>query len=139
MTDKNIIGNVSADIQYASIFDQYLNINKKSVIAKINLKIENGRLVNYQPMMKLSRFIKEEDLKDISFSTLQNQIIIKDELITIPSMEIKSSAINLTLAGEHKIDNHINYKINLLLSEITSRKRKQREKTEQKTWIEEDD
>ena len=25
MTDKNIIGNVSADIQYASIFDQYLN------------------------------------------------------------------------------------------------------------------
>ena len=139
MTDKNIIGNVSADIQYASIFDQYLNINKKSVIAKINLKIENGRLVNYQPMMKLSRFIKEEDLKDISFSTLQNQIIIKDELITIPSMEIKSSAINLTLAGEHKFDNHINYKINLLLSEITSRKRKQREKTEQKTWIEEDD
>ena len=139
MTDKNIIGNVSAEIQYASIFDQYLNINKKSVIAKINLKIENGRLVNYQPMLKLSRFIKEEDLKDISFSTLQNQILIKDELITIPSMEIKSSAINLTLAGEHKFDNHINYKINLLLSEITSRKRKQREKTEQKTWIEEDD
>ncbi len=139
LTDKNIIGNVSADIQFASIFDQYLTINKKSVRSKINLTIENGRLVNYQPMMKLSRFIKEEDLKDISFSTLQNQIIIQDEVIKIPAMEIKTSAINLNLAGEHKFDNHINYRINLLLSEITSRKRKQREKAEPKTWIEEDD
>lgn len=139
LTDKNILGNVSVDIQYASIFDSYFNVNKKSIFAKVNLKIENGRLLNYQPMMKLSKFIKQEDLKDISFSTLQNQILIKDEIITIPSMEIKSSAINLTLAGEHKFNNQINYRINLLLSEITSRKRKQKEKTEPKTWVEEDD
>lgn len=143
LTYKNINGNLDAKIQFSADFDTYLQINKKTVWAILDLKIENGNLINYQPIMKLSKFINEDDLKDIKFSSLQNQILIKNEMISIPNMEIKSNALNLNVSGEHKFNNEINYRINLLLSELSSKKRKARKLKQalatQEFGIEEDD
>ncbi len=143
LTSENLSGKITADIQFAADFNSYLQINKKSVWAILDLKIEDGKLNNYQPVMKLSKFINEDDLKNIQFKTLQNQLIIKNELISIPMMEIKSNAINLNISGEHKFNNEISYKINLLLSELASKRRKDKrikqQQTSQEFGYEEDD
>ncbi len=143
LTSKNINGNITANIQFAALFDSYLQINKKTVWAILDLKIDNGTLMNYQPLMKLSKFVNEAELKEIKFKTLENQILIKNELISIPSMEINSNAINLSISGEHKFNNEINYRINLLLSELISRKRKavriKHSQSQQEFGYEEDD
>ena len=44
-----------------------------------------------------------------------------DELIIIPTMEIKSSALSILLSGTHSFNQEINYEITLLLSEILSK------------------
>ncbi|NVN93817.1 MAG: hypothetical protein HXX18_00900 [Bacteroidetes bacterium] len=143
MTSDNINGNITANIQFASLFNSYLQVDKKSIWSKINLKIENGKLLNYQPLMKLSRFINVDDLKEVSFKTIQNQILINNETIIIPAMDIQSSAINLGISGEHSFNNIINYRINILLSELSSKKRKQRKQqrleSTQEFGYEEDD
>ncbi|MCX6232208.1 MAG: hypothetical protein NTZ33_11760 [Bacteroidetes bacterium] len=142
MKANNISGLITANIQFAALFNLYLQIDKKTIWSKINLKIENGKLINYPPLMKLSKFIDADDLKEVNFKTLQNQIIIKDENISIPAMEIQSSAINLGIAGEHQFSNTINYRIQLLLSELSSKKRKlkkQQQQSNQEFGYEEDD
>ncbi len=143
LTSDNISGNISANVQFAAFFNSYLQVDKKSIWSKIDVKIENGKLLNYQPLMKLSRFINIDDLKEVSFKTLQNQILINDETIHIPAMDIQSTAINLGISGEHKFNNVINYRINILLSELSSKKRKlrkqQRQESIQELGYEEDD
>jgi hypothetical protein len=143
MTSENINGSITANVQFAAYFNTYLDIDKKTIWSKINLKIENGKLLNYQPLLKLSRFINADDLKEVHFKTLQNQILIKNECIYIPAMNIETTAINLGIAGEHKFTNNINYHINILLSELNSKKRKlrnlQKQQALQEFGYEEDD
>ena len=95
------------------------------ITAKSSFTIEQGELIKFQPMFALSRYLKGADLQNIKFSTLKNTIEIKQQKIYIPTMEIKSSALELTASGTHSFDNIVDYKLELLLSQITGRKVKE--------------
>jgi hypothetical protein len=47
---------------------------------------------------------------------------ISNRKIFIPNMEINSSALNITGSGTHDFDNMIDYKLQLLLSDILGKK-----------------
>jgi hypothetical protein len=66
--------------------------------------------------------VRVEELRDVKFSTLENNIRIEHNMITIPSMEIKSSALSVFISGSHNFDNEIDYRVRLLLSELVSKK-----------------
>jgi hypothetical protein len=122
ITDKNLKGKATAKIQFASIVSPDLQIDLNKLYAGIDMTIESGELNNVESMKSLSRFIELKDLENIRFSTLKNQIEIKNQVITIPKMEIKSNAINVTASGTHTFDNEINYKIKLSLNELLAKK-----------------
>jgi hypothetical protein len=122
ITDKNLKGNVTADVQFISKWSNTLNCNLNRINATASLTIENGELVNFSPMLALSKYVKGADLNDIKFSTLKNTIQIKDRKIIIPAMEINSSALNITANGEHGFDNMIDYHLQLLLSQLLGNK-----------------
>ena len=63
-----------------------------------------------------------EELKNVKFSTLKNTIRIEHNIIKIPAMEIKSSALSVFISGTHSFDNEIDYQVRLLLSELISQK-----------------
>lgn len=123
--DKNLKGKVSAEIQFRSMWSDRLDINDKSIYVKSDIVIENGELLNFDPMLALSRFVKGTDLRAIRFSTLSNTIEIRDRKIYIPMMEIKSSAIDIMASGVHTFDNAVDYKLQLYLSQIMGRKVKE--------------
>jgi hypothetical protein len=81
-------------------------------------KITNGRLTNVAQLEKLSRFISLEELKDIKFNTLENNIRVENQTIIIPQMDVKSSAINLAVSGTHSFSGKYHYRIQLLISDI---------------------
>ena len=85
------------------------------------ITISEGELIGFQPMEKLSKFVSLEDLKHIKFSTLKNDIEIKDEVIKIPSMEIKSNALSMIISGYHNFNLEYNYKIKMLLGQILAK------------------
>lgn len=124
MKDENLEGVATADVQFAGVWSDYLIPDMDKMYAKANIEIEKGRLLNYEPMKGLSTFLKVSDLNDVKFSTLHNQIEIKNKTITIPAMEIKSSAIDIIASGEHTFDNVINYHVQVKLSDLLAQKAK---------------
>jgi hypothetical protein len=122
MTDKNVKGRVSADVQFNSAWSIDLNIDSRKVRSTCDITIENGELINFTPILALSRYLKVPDLNHIRFSTLKNQIYIANELISIPSMAINSSAMNITASGTHNFDNIVDYRLKLLLTDVLGKK-----------------
>tara|TARA_B100000989_G_scaffold239821_1_gene186702 strand:+ start:287 stop:2761 length:2475 start_codon:yes stop_codon:yes gene_type:complete len=117
---KHIKGIGSANINLSAVWDNKMKFIKERLTMNSNLSIEKGELINFKPLRNLSNFVNVEDLKDVKFSKLENKIEIKDNLITIPEMQIISSALSLIVSGTHSLNNVINYDITLLLSELMS-------------------
>jgi hypothetical protein len=122
MTEKNVKGRVSADIQFLSMWSKDLTLNSQSVRSTGAITVENGELVNFKPIQALSKYLHVPDLNHIHFSTLKNNISIANRKIYIPKMDINSSAINLSGNGTHDFDNNVDYHLSLLLSDVLGRK-----------------
>ncbi|MBS1764770.1 MAG: hypothetical protein JSS90_07390 [Bacteroidetes bacterium] len=125
LTDKNIRGSVTSTVDFASVWDKNLHVNRDRIFTSADITIEDGELINFKPMLKLSRYVKGSDLQNVKFSTLKNTIQIRQQKILIPTMEIHSSAINITVNGEHTFANWVDYRIKLKLSQLLGRKVKQ--------------
>lgn len=122
VTDKNLKGKVSADVVFNSSWTKDLTINPAKVVAEAEITIDNGELNNFKPVLALSKYLKLADLNHIRFSTLKNLIHIYDRKIYFPSMDIKSSALNLNASGTHDFDNIVDYKLNMLLGDVLGKK-----------------
>jgi hypothetical protein len=139
MKDENLRGNVTSNVQFAGVWSSNLKPDIPKMYALCDIKIENGELLNYAPMKGLSKFLKLSDLDDVKFATLNNHIEVKNRVVHIPAMEIKSSALNIIASGEHTFDNVIDYHIRLLLSQILSQKAKKAKKENEEFGVVEDD
>lgn len=139
LTDKNIKGFLTAEIQYSSEWSSKLKPRLDKVRATADIKIEKGEILNFEPLKAFSKFINVKDLENIKFATLENQIEIKDQTIFIPKMDIKNSALNLTCSGKHTFDNGIDYHIQLLMRELLAKKASKAKKENEEFGEVEDD
>ncbi len=124
ITDKHVNGMLTGEISFSSQWTNSLQIRKKKILAESSVKITDGELIEFEPMLGLARYINVSELKHIHFSELVNRIIIRDEIITISQMDIHSSAFNISLSGTHNFDNNFSYKTKVLLSEVLAGKTK---------------
>lgn len=122
LTSKNLSGKISGTVHASASWDYYFNIDKSSISVVSDLKLEQGNIRNYEPIAGLEGFIKHRNFRDINFETLNNQILIQNQEIIIPVMNIKSSAMNFELSGKHKFNNEIDYNISVLISELRNRR-----------------
>lgn len=122
LTDKNVNGRISSDVQFSSSLSKDLTINPAKVRASCDISIENGELINFAPIQAMAKYIKVSDLNHIRFSTMKNKIDIANRKIYIPTMEINSNAINISANGTHDFDNIVDYHIKLLLSDVLGKK-----------------
>ena len=122
LEDKHLRGFMTANVDFSGIWSKKLEVDLNSINATSSLVIERGELIGFKPLESLAKHIDVNELKHIKFSTLQSAIEIKNKVITIPKTSIKSTAINMELWGKHSFDNVIDYHIQLLLSEILSKK-----------------
>ncbi len=123
-TSNNLFGTISAETELSMVWDEKMNFNSNKIVLVSDISIKNGQLMNYEPLNSLSRFVDINELNNLKFSDLKNTITIKDKVITIPAMEIKTNALNLTMSGTHTFENYLDYKIKLALSELLKKKRK---------------
>ncbi len=139
ITEKNLKGDLNAQVSFASTWTPELSIEEENIFASAAITIENGELLDYEPINELSSFLKVRDLSHIQFATLKNNIEIRNKTIFIPEMEINSSAINLFVNGKHSFDNSIDYRIRVLLSEIIAANAKKAKKENRDFAVVEDD
>lgn len=124
VTHKNLFGSLSASAEYRIVWDQNMNFLPEKLVMIAEMSLKNGSLVQYQPLQSLSKFIDVNELNNIKFSELKNTFTIKNKLLTIPAMDIKSNACNLQIAGNHSFENILDYRLKVSLSELLAKKRK---------------
>jgi hypothetical protein len=117
---EQLKGMGSAEINIESYWGPNFVLDKKNLKVKSHLIIEKGELIDFKPLESLSSYVSLEELKNVKFSTLENTIDVANEIVTIPTMEIKSSALSVVLSGTQTFNQEINYEITLLLSELLS-------------------
>ncbi len=76
---------------------------------EMEVKVLDGKLKNYDPMLALSDYMGDKNLKNIRFDTLQNHLDINKGKITIPNMRIESTLGHIELSGTHDSNQNIDY------------------------------
>jgi hypothetical protein len=136
---ENIKGMLSGSFSILLPMDSLLNPQVKSVTAEGKYLLINGALINFDPVKHLSSFIELSELENISFEQMQNDFFIKNNILYIPQMDVKSSAADLSVNGQHSFDNDYEYHVKMLLSEILSKKRKKNKSNVSEFGVVEDD
>lgn len=124
LTNTHLKGTGSAVVEARAKMNDRLEIDVNSIEATVDVRIANGELNDFEPMLALSDFAAIDELKKVRFSTLQNNISIANGVINIPKMEIKNSVLDLQLVGSHTFENKIDYTVRLQLADVLFNKRK---------------
>ena len=134
LTNKNLKGTANCTVDFSTQMQQDLSILEKTLKTNAVIEIENGELNKFKPLESLSKFVSLSELNNIKFQKLATTIKIANRTISIPEIDIKNSALNLTLSGNHTFDHDIDYHVVVSLQELLSKKlannkkkRKQRE------------
>jgi len=138
ITSSNISGRADAKVRFQIPIDAQQNIRTEDIQADIQVKIRDGRLKNVELLGDIIQNINTpatklvigatniqhfgEQLADLTFKTLENTIRIEKGIIHVPQMTIHSSALNLTLNGQHGFDKKINYQFSFRLRDIKKKK-----------------
>ncbi len=120
---KHVKGSVSADIYLLAETDKQLNILEDKIYTKTKLRINDGELNDFGPLVDLQQFMSDEfkmkfDLKHLKFETLENDIEIIKKIIFIPEMAIRTNDVNLDISGKHTFEQEIDYLFKVKHSEI---------------------
>lgn len=130
ITHEHLKGTISGNSMFSAEFDSAFIIRKESILSENNLTIRKGELNSFSPILALSRFIDVEDLQNIQFETLENNVLIADNQVIIPTMDIFTNALNLSASGTHQFNNHYDYRLKLKLSELLYNKARGRRNSE---------
>jgi hypothetical protein len=135
LQSRHMKGRGDATVQYASTINNRLETDEGSVTAVADVEIRNGEMIKFEPFQEMSRFLDEDELKNVKFSTLRNRVEIARKTVVIPEMEIQTSALNVKGYGSHTFGNEIDYHFSVLTSELRKNKRR---KTPPATAVEDD-
>lgn len=138
LTYAKINGTIDADVELISEWNSDFTPKLDRLFVTSNTTIKKGEIKNYSTLENLAKYTKINNLSNINFETLTNTISIRNETITIPQMEIKSSAANITVSGTHNFKNEMDYRIEILLSEVLGKKAKEANKLNPEFLIEDD-
>ena len=122
LQDQHLKGIATADIVWSGLWTRNLDCDLSKLKVHGDIRIDQGELINFEPLQALSGYVNLEELKHVRFQTLENSISIEDQKVVIPQMSVRSSALTMDASGTHYFDNRIKYNFRLLLSEILTKK-----------------
>ena len=100
LTDKNIKGIVSADVNLNGGFTDEGRLLPYSYNGSVDFTLQNGKLLNFDPLLKIQRFaFKKRNLDSVVVKPLSGRFDIANGKVTIQPMNIETSAININVKG----------------------------------------
>ncbi|MEY3398851.1 MAG: hypothetical protein RL220_1445, partial [Bacteroidota bacterium] len=142
--DDHLQGKATSRVQFESVMTPSLDLKDETIQSLIDISIENGQITGLQALQGIADYIRNnawaapfvnedrfaEKLRDVKFSKFENVIEIKNRQILIPFMEVRSSAMDISVRGTHGFDSRIDYTIGFNLRDILIRKEKEWEEVD---------
>ncbi|MFT4753293.1 MAG: hypothetical protein ACI9GM_000786 [Salibacteraceae bacterium] len=136
INSNQLKGKLHSDFKYRFSTDHFFKLNESSVNVDGDLMLLNGEILENKLLYSIPKEIEsnkvvalfvnlalfEKRLHHIKFDTLSNHITIKDKVVRIPRMVIKSSALNIAVQGTHTFDNEMDYYMNFDLNSVLGKK-----------------
>lgn len=133
--DDHLKGIADAHVEFKSAFSNALQCNSDDIVSVVDIEVRDGELIDLRSMRNISQYVRtnafvapfvdedalDDKLSHIYFATLHNEIDIRNGEITIPKMEIVSSAMDISATGTHSFENFIDYTIGFKIRDILSR------------------
>jgi len=119
---ENLAGTISGTLSFLMPLDSLFKPEVKSLIAEGHFSLLDGVLNNFDPVKRLSTYIDISELENINFDRLENDFFIRNNSLHIPMMDIRSSAADIRVTGQHLFNNDYEYHVKMLLSVILSKK-----------------
>lgn len=119
LTDKKIRGRLNTDIEFGLVFNQALNISLPNLVINAQAQISNGAFSNFSPIKTLVNNLKAKSLNynaNLSFSNLETLLLIRNQTIFIPQMNIQTTPYNLSLFGRSTWADEIDYHVKVPLA-----------------------
>ncbi|MBU2018537.1 MAG: AsmA-like C-terminal region-containing protein [Bacteroidetes bacterium] len=140
ITADQISGFAQVKLHFKAPFDLRSGIQKKNIVAAVDLKVEEGRMKNVLAFKEITKSLKdskttrlilkqnninnfEKELLDLRFENFQNTLTIQNGTITIPEMLIASNALDVRLNGTHDFDNQVDYRFSFNFRDIRKQAR----------------
>lgn len=124
ITAQNLSGKTNIWASSTLPFDAQWNLLTRQVRVQAAIDIHNGRLIDMKTLEDFSNYIHLEDLRDIRFNEIRNYMKIENGIVYLPVMFIQSSALNLSISGQHSFDQDILYHVKLNAGQVASGKLK---------------
>lgn len=139
LTYENIAGKISGESVFLATLNDDFSIQTSEIVSENSFVIRDGELNDFQPLIELSKFLKIDKMDQIQFSNISNTILINNNMITIPSMDIRSNALNIEASGQHSFDKTYEYHLATRLSELLFNKAKSNPDNEFNIALDEED
>jgi hypothetical protein len=124
ITAQNLSGNFSANLNATLGLSNEGKLYPKSTTSTVDFSLKNGALTNYEPIMKIQDVIfKHRDLQNITFAELKDKLQISNNKVTIPRMEIASSAFNFFVEGVYGMDGGTDLSFQIPFSNLKKREK----------------
>jgi len=118
IVDKNVKGKVSGMAKINLFLNPDISVDEEKLFIIADLNIQQGELINFEPLIDLMGFVKMKKMKNVIFDKIENILIIKNRKIIIPTMNLNSNAFSISVAGEHTFDNNLNYNLRVNLTDL---------------------
>ena len=129
---RHLSGRTNAQVSFLAPLSPSLEFDMDRLACVVDISIENGSIKGHEPLMEvadylqsnklIAPFVKVNEVRnrlvDVRFSRLENQIQIRDGAVHIPSMEVKSTAMDLEVSGTHWFDDRIDHHVNFRLGDL---------------------
>lgn len=100
ISSKNIKGVLKAKVDLTGIMNDNAKILPHTMQGKVIFQIDNGALIHFEPLENISKYaFKKRNLSYVTLGSLKNELTIDKEKIIIPSMLVRTSAINMLVDG----------------------------------------
>jgi len=113
---KYLSGNFSADVDYFTEFDVYLNPDPGTTNANGTFGMTKARMKGHPVQMRVSRLLKAPEFENLALDRVNAEYAIEDTLLKFSNFNITSDQIGLSLSGnQHLLSEKIDYNANLIL------------------------
>ena len=116
-THENISGKLTSSVD-GRIQMQDTTILYDKILMRGNLKLEDGGIFNFEPLMEVGKFTNLRELENLVFRTLETSLFIHNNNVYFPKTDIVSSAIDMSAMGMQSFGNDYQYHMTIFLRDV---------------------